>query len=160
VAAWIPDVDKDENFPRAPFALSADLHAAFAFPILFGEKFLGLMEFFSHEIRQPDDALLAMFAGIGGQIGQFIEWRRNEEEREQLLIREFAARAEAEQANRTKDEFLAIVSHELRTPLNAIVGWANMLRSGTLDEGRSKRAIEVIDQNARAQAQLIEDIRT
>ncbi len=156
--AWIPDVGKDENFPRAPFALKANLHSAFAFPILFGEKFLGVMEFFSHEIRQPDDALLAMFGSIGGQIGQFMERKRNEEEREQLLKRELAARAEAERANRTKDEFLAIVSHELRTPLNAIVGWAHMLRSGTLDDGRSKRAIEVIDRNAKAQAQLIEDI--
>ena len=156
--AWIPDVGRDENFPRAPFALKVNLHAAFAFPILFGEKFLGVMELFSHEIREPDDALLAMFGSIGGQIGQFMERKRNEEEREQLLRRELAARAEAEQANRTKDEFLAIVSHELRTPLNAIVGWASMLRTGTLDEGRSKRAIEVIDRNARAQAQLIEDI--
>jgi signal transduction histidine kinase/CheY-like chemotaxis protein len=151
-------VEKDDNFPRAPFAVSAGFHAAFAFPILLGDKFLGVMEFFSHEIREPDDALLAMFGSIGGQIGQFMERKRNEDEREQLLIREFAARTEAEQANRTKDEFLAIVSHELRTPLNAIVGWASMLRSGSLDEGRSKRAIEVIDRNAKAQAQLIEDI--
>ncbi len=156
--AWIPDVGRDENFPRAPLALKVDLHAAFAFPILFGEKFFGVMELFSHEIREPDDALLAMFGSIGGQIGQFMERKRNEDEREQLLRRELAARAEAEQANRTKDEFLAIVSHELRTPLNAIVGWASMLRTGTLDEGRSKRAVEVIDRNARAQAQLIEDI--
>ena len=128
------------------------------FQFLFGGKFLGVMEFFSHEIRQPDSAVLAMFAGIGGQIGQFMERKRNEEEREQLLSRELAARAEAELANRTKDEFLAIVSHELRTPLNAIVGWASMLRSGSLDQGRATRAIEVIDRNAKAQAQLIEDI--
>jgi signal transduction histidine kinase/integral membrane sensor domain MASE1/ActR/RegA family two-component response regulator len=156
--AWIPDVAKDDNFPRAPFALAADLHAAFAFPILFNEKFLGVMEFFSREIREPDEALLAMFGSIGGQIGQFMERKRNEEEREQLLSRELAARAEAELANRTKDEFLAVVSHELRTPLNAIVGWASMLRSGSLDQARAFRAIEVIDRNAKAQAQLIEDI--
>jgi signal transduction histidine kinase/CheY-like chemotaxis protein len=116
------------------------------------------MEFFSYQIRQPDNALLAMFGSIGGQIGQFLERKRNEEEREQLLARELAARAEAERANRTKDEFLAIVSHELRTPLNAIVGWASMLRSGSLDPAQKARAIEVIDRNAKAQAQLIEDI--
>lgn len=156
--AWIPDVEKDDNFPRAPYAIAAGLHAAFAFPIMLGTRCLGVMEFFSREIRQPDSALLSMFGSIGGQIGQFMERRRNEEEREHLLLREFAARAEAEQANRTKDEFLAIVSHELRTPLNAIVGWASLLRSGSLDQARSMRAIEVIDRNAKAQAQLIEDI--
>jgi signal transduction histidine kinase/CheY-like chemotaxis protein len=155
---WIPDVTLDNNFPRAPFADSEGLHSAFAFPILFGNKFLGVMEFFSDEIRQPDSALLAMFGSIGNQIGQFIERKLAEDEREQLLVSEHAARAEAELANRTKDEFLAIVSHELRTPLGAIVGWSGMLRSGTLDEVNTRRAIEVIDRNAKAQAQLIEDL--
>lgn len=156
--AWILDVENDKNFPRAEFAVTAKLHAAFAFPILFGNKFLGVMEFFSREIRKPDEAMLAMFESIGGQIGQFMERKRNEDEREHLLVRELLARAEAEQANRTKDEFLAIVSHELRTPLNAIVGWASMLRTGSLEPAKATRAIEVIDRNAKAQAQLIEDI--
>ena len=155
---WIPDVSKDKNFPRAPFAVSAGLHSAFAFPILCGDRFLGVMEFFSKDIREPDDDLLAMFGGIGNQIGQFIERKRAEEEREQLLTLEHDARAEAERANQTKDEFLAIVSHELRTPLNAIVGWAGMLREGKLDEDRAGHAIEIIDRNAKAQAQLIDDI--
>jgi CheY-like chemotaxis protein/anti-sigma regulatory factor (Ser/Thr protein kinase) len=61
-------------------------------------------------------------------------------------------------ANRTKDEFLAMVSHELRTPLNAIVGWSGMLRKGTLDEERERNAVEIIERNAKAQAQLIDDI--
>ncbi len=156
--AWIRDVEQDDNFPRAAVAVTAELHAAFAFPILFGNKFLGVMEFFSSEIRQPDEALLAMFGSIGGQIGQFMERKRNEDERELLFTRELLARAEAEQANRTKDEFLAIVSHELRTPLNAIVGWATLLRTGSLEPAKTIRAIEVIDRNAKAQAQLIEDI--
>ena len=80
------------------------------------------------------------------------------EEREQLLVREQMARAEAEAANRMKDEFLATVSHELRTPLNAIIGWAHMLRTGRLDEASMARAIETIERNAKSQAQLIEDI--
>ena len=68
------------------------------------------------------------------------------------------ARAEAESANRMKDEFLATVSHELRTPLNAILGWSHMLRSGRLDQATMARALETIDRNAKSQAQLIEDI--
>jgi signal transduction histidine kinase len=65
---------------------------------------------------------------------------------------------EAELANKTKDELLAIVSHELRTPLNAIVGWSEMLRAGNIDEDKLDHAIEIIHRNAKAQAQLIEDI--
>lgn len=76
---WIPEIAKDDNFPRAPIAVQEDLCAAFAFPIVGGEKFVGVMEFFSHEIRQPDDALLAMFGSIGSQIGQFMERRRAED---------------------------------------------------------------------------------
>ena len=83
---------------------------------------------------------------------------RAEEDRAQLLERERNTRAEAEAANRSKDEFLAMVSHELRTPLNAITGWTSMLISGTLDPARSKRALETIDRNARSQAQLIDDL--
>ena len=86
------------------------------------------------------------------------ERRRAETEREQLLAHEQMARAEAEKANRLKDEFLATVSHELRTPLNAIIGWSYMLRSGTLDEATSVRALEAIERNAKSQAQLVEDI--
>lgn len=77
--AWIPDVTKDNNFPRAPVAVSEGLHAAFAFPIMFDEKFLGIVEFFSREIREPDDALLAMVGSIGNQIGQFIERKSAED---------------------------------------------------------------------------------
>lgn len=64
----------------------------------------------------------------------------------------------AEEANRTKDEFLATASHELRTPLNAILGWAHLLRSGQLDQSAFTRGLETIERNARAQVQLIEDI--
>jgi PAS domain S-box-containing protein len=285
--AWIPDVTKDDNFPRGPVAAGAALHAAFAFPILSGEKFLGVMEFFSHEIREPDAALLATFSGLGSQIGGFIErkaseqelfesrerllmamqasgmgtWTRDldaanrvqwspeleaifglkpgefseseeeffdfvhpddrpalekavsdaiadrtdyevefrystrdqapgwmlargrafydgdgrpyrlaglgwdvtarkqaEKEREQLIDSEHAARTEAEEANRIKDEFLATLSHELRTPLTAMLGWLSMLRRDRMDEETTSRALETVERNARAQAQLIEDL--
>jgi PAS domain S-box len=86
------------------------------------------------------------------------ERRRAEQEREKLLERERAARSEAEAANRLKDEFLATVSHELRTPLTAILGWAGMLKRGDLEEEIIDNALEVIERNARAQAEIIDDI--
>jgi PAS domain S-box-containing protein len=75
---WISDVATDANFPRASIALADGLHGAFAFPILFGDRCLGVMEFFSREIRRPDPALLEMFDSIGKQFGQFMERKRAE----------------------------------------------------------------------------------
>ena len=84
------------------------------------------------------------------------EWA--EQERARLLVLEQQARKQAEEANRTKDEFLATLSHELRTPLNAILGWVQVLRSGKLDSTAAARALETIERNARVQAQLIADL--
>ena len=77
---YIPDVVPDENFPRGHSAQREGIHAAFAFPILLGREVLGVIEFFSREIRQPDQELLNMLATIGSQIGQFIERKRAERE--------------------------------------------------------------------------------
>jgi signal transduction histidine kinase/CheY-like chemotaxis protein len=76
---------------------------------------------------------------------------------ERALDAERAARAEAEAANRAKDEFLATVSHELRTPLNAVYGWARMLQAGQV-RGNPSQALDVIVRNADAQVQLIDDL--
>ncbi len=79
-------------------------------------------------------------------------------DRERLLAHAQDGWTRAEQANRVKDDFLAVVSHELRTPLNAISGWVELLKSGTLTEEKSRHALATIDRNARAQAQLIDDL--
>src|SRR5208337_5408594 len=74
--ALVPDIGRDPNFPQAPIAAEEGLHAAFGFPILLGEDVLGVMEFFSREILQPDADLLQMLGSVGSQIGQFLERQR------------------------------------------------------------------------------------
>lgn len=112
-----------------------------------------------------DGLMTALYDGDGKTVIGFVKIMRDntavhlaEEERRKLLEQEKAARQAAEDANRLKDEFLATVSHELRTPLNAIYGWAKILRSGSLDAIAAANAVEIIERNARAQIQLIEDL--
>ncbi|GAA6614450.1 ATP-binding protein [Scytonema sp. NUACC26] len=84
--------------------------------------------------------------------------KRMEEERESLLQREQANRAEAEAANRIKDEFLAMLSHELRTPLTPILGWSKLLQTNKLPEAKLQQAMVSIEEHAKRQAKLIDDL--
>ncbi len=84
--------------------------------------------------------------------------REAREERERLLASERFARAEAERLGVLKDEFLATLSHELRTPLNAILGWCALLREPAFKAVNQRQAVDTIERNARAQAQIIDDL--
>ena len=81
-----------------------------------------------------------------------------EHERAQLLAREQAARRDAEAANRTKDQFLAVLSHELRQPLTTMLGWLSILRRSRVDPEQQERALEALERNTRAQARMIDDL--
>lgn len=114
-------------------------------------------------VRQIHVRASPMFSDQGklmGHVGTLedITDRKQAEEARTEVIREQAARIEAEAANRMKDEFLATLSHELRTPLHSVLGWARLLRTRSFDAATTARALETIERNAQAQAQLIEDI--
>ncbi|MBI2471160.1 MAG: diguanylate cyclase [Planctomycetes bacterium] len=81
---WIGDVVADPNFPRAAIARKEGLHGAFGFPIMSGSKVLGVIEFFSHEIQQPDEDLLDMMGAIGKQFGLFLIRKQTEEQLRKL----------------------------------------------------------------------------
>jgi PAS domain S-box-containing protein len=154
--AYIPDVVRDSNFLRAPIAAREVMHAAFGCPILLGGEVLGVMEFFSHEIREPEQELLDMMGTIGSQIGQFIERKQAEDA---------LHHAQTELAHVTRvatlGEMTASIAHEINQPLGAIVNSASAclrwLEAQKLEEAR-RSASRVIAEGHRA-SEIIGRIR-
>lgn len=155
---WLTNKYEGARYPRANFAKAMGLSSAVGFPIKVSGKCLGVIEFFSSADLPAEARIFDMLEAIGSEIGQFVRRKTVESEREDLLIREKALRAQAENISRLKDEFLATVSHELRTPLNSILGWGKILQMGKLSPEEQKTALDTIHRNALSQAQLIEDL--
>lgn len=124
---WIVDVPSGPSFPRALVAAQEGLHGAFAFPIILGGEVLGVMDFFSREIRQPDAELLLMFATIGSQIGQFIERKRAVEDLHRLAA-QLSAAEDAERRRLARDihdslgQGLSVVKMDLEAALQGTSG--------------------------------------
>jgi PAS domain S-box-containing protein len=159
VPACVPDVIHDGNFLRANAAARSGLHAAFAFPILLGGDVLGVIDFFSRDIRQPDAELLELMASLGSQIGQFIERKRAEE-----ALR--VAQAELAHLARvmTMGELTASIAHEINQPLLGIVTSASSCSRWLAAEppnlARAQRALERIVTAGTRASEVIDRIRT
>ena len=167
----IPDVHKDPRYGKnSPYYGMPEGHlpvtSYLAVPVVSrsGDVLGGL--FFGH----PDEGVfterherivegMASQAAIAMDNARLYEAaQRGREQAERAAQENERLYHETQEANRLKDEFLAMLSHELRTPLTAILGWAHMLRTGQFDEGSVGNAYETIERNARAQAQLIDDL--
>lgn len=175
---WIPDVSRDRNFPRLAIAVQCGLRGAFGFPLRLDDQVIGVIEFFSREIRQPDAELLDMFAGIGGQLGQFVERRRAEAEIRQLNAdlerrvagrtseladanaRLLAALAREQELGRLKSTFVSLVSHEFRTPLGIILSSSEILDRylDALDPAERRDQLGAIGDAVRRMSGLMEQV--
>ena len=137
---WIVDASKDPVCAPAQAVHEIGVRAGFAFPVLIGDEVVAVMEFFSDVPAQPDDALLALMAHVGSQLGRVIErWR---------------AKSALALASQHKSQYLANMSHELRTPLNAIIGLTEMLQEDAVDLKRED-ALEPLERVLRAAKHLL-----
>jgi PAS domain S-box-containing protein len=126
--------------------------SAIAVPMIIRQRVIGAITLVRTTLGHPYDAAdIAMAEELARRAALAVDNATLYSEADQ-------ARAQAEGANRAKDEFLAVLSHELRTPMNAVYGWARMLQMGQIDSGTTPRALDAIVRNAHVQLQLIDDL--
>ncbi len=160
----VEDITESEIFagkPSRETLLEAGLRAVQSTPLISSTgTLLGMISTHFANTHKPSEQELRLMDLLARQSGDYLERRRVEKERELLLSREHELRQTAEEANRLKDEFLAIMSHELRNPLNVILGYAELLlRTDEIQRSSNlKRMSEAVKRNAVAQSKLIRDL--
>jgi signal transduction histidine kinase/DNA-binding response OmpR family regulator len=160
---WLYLVDKhdadefSEADERLALTLAGQLAVAYENALLYAEARNHAEELLA-EVRERKQAQEEKERLLLSEKAARLEAEKAQRMSADLLLREEEARADAEAANRLKDEFLATVSHELRTPLNSILGWAQLMRIDRLDGDASTRALQTIERNTKALAQIIDDL--
>ncbi len=142
---------QEKYWRSASLAADRGFASAAALPLLVKGMPLGVLEFHFSAPVNFDDDYQALMISVAQHCTQALDRARLYEQAER-------ARSDAEAANKLKDEFVSTVSHELRTPLNAILGWASMLRTGSVDAAVVPQAVEAIHRNASRQAKLVDDL--
>jgi len=141
-----------ERYPRsAAIAADGGYASSATLPLIADGAVFAVLSFHFTAPVNFDEEYRALLTSVAQHCAQALDRARQYEAAER-------ARADAEAANRSKDDFLSTISHELRTPLNAMLGWASMLRSGAVDASRTARAIDAIFTNATRQGRLIEEL--
>jgi signal transduction histidine kinase/ActR/RegA family two-component response regulator len=155
--AGLADVKQRPDLSMPRLADGNTVRAVASSPMEIGDS-TGTLELYSAEPGEWQEHDLRLLQWLAEQCGRMLTMTQMRAEREAVHRAERLARSEADRANKAKDEFVAMLSHELRSPLNAVLGWATVLRSGTLPPEEVAQGLEVIERNARQQGQLISDL--
>ncbi|MEA5622837.1 PAS domain S-box protein [Nostoc sp. UHCC 0251] len=137
--------------PNAQILRDLEITAYAGQPLIARGKLLGVLSLASRTRTRFTSGEIALLQATSDQVAVALE-------RAQLMDSLQQQKEQLVQANRIKDEFLAVLSHELRTPLNPILGWSKLLQTKKYDEATTTRALETIERNAKLQTQLIEDL--
>jgi PAS domain S-box-containing protein len=165
-AIWVRDVAGDPHFGRQSVAQQAGIKSAFAFPVLSGNEVVAVLEFFSFDCSDRDDAILEIMTLVGNQLGQVADRAKAlaTQKLQEMNARLVAANqranemaAAADTANAAKGEFLANMSHEIRTPLNGIIGMTNLALDTKLTAEQAEY-LQTVKLSADALLDVISDI--